>query len=100
MKLKTAADDVQLLLTLALVQGLQVEVVPTVIVAALQVFQVSHLSHLRVVLALANVTVLQSVSQNTISSQLKAAEFILAQVGQVAPVAHVSHLAHVSHFGH
>lgn len=80
MKLNTAAEEVQLLVTLALVQGFQVVVVPTVIVAALQVAQVSHFN---VVLAFANVTVLPSVSPNTISSPLKLAEFILAQVGHI-----------------
>lgn len=49
---------------------------------------------MRVVLAQVNVTVLESVNQNTMSSQLKLAEFILAHVAHVAPVAQVSHLAH------
>ena len=45
MKLNTAADDVQLLVTLASVQGSHVVVAPTLIVAAVQVSPLSHLSH-------------------------------------------------------
>ena len=52
----------------------------------------SHCGHVRVVLALARVTVFQSVSQNTISLPLKAAEFILAHVAQVSQVSHRSDL--------
>ena len=97
MKSKTAADEVQELVTLADVQAAQVVVVQTLIVAAVHVSHLSHLSHcshLRVVLASVKVTVFQSVSPNTISFQLKAAEFILAHV------AHVSHWGQVSHWGH
>jgi hypothetical protein len=96
-KFNTAALVVPLFVTLALPHGADVVVVHTVIVAASQVSPLSPLSHLsqvspfshcgqvRVVLASANVTVLQSVSPNTILFQLNAAELILAQV------AHVSH---------
>jgi hypothetical protein len=45
-KLKTAAELVPLLVTLASVQGSHVVVVPTLIVAAVQVSPLSHLSHL------------------------------------------------------
>lgn len=45
-KLNTAAELVPLLVTLASVQGSHVVVVPTLIVAALQVSHLSHLSHL------------------------------------------------------
>ena len=101
-KSNTAALEVQLFTTLALVHASQVVVLHTVIVAAVPVSPLSHLSHcspcihcshcgqVRVVTAFAKVTVFQSVSQNTISSPLNEAEFILAHVAQVAPVAQVS----------
>ena len=99
-KSNTAADEVHELVTDAEVQASPVVVLHTVIVAALPVSHLSHLSHcgqVRVVLAFAKVTVFQSVSQNTISFQLKAAEFILAHVGQVSPCGQVSHCIHCSH---
>ena len=45
-KSNTAAELVQLLITLASVQGSHVVVVPTLIVAAVPVSPLSHLSHL------------------------------------------------------
>lgn len=88
-KLNTAAELVQELVTDAEVQASPVVVVPTVIVAAAPSCpsaQSSPLGQVRVVLAFARVTEFPSVSPNTISFQLKLAEFILAQV------------SHFSHF--
>lgn len=99
-KSNTAADEVHELVTDAEVQASPVVVLHTVIVAALPVSHLSHLSHwshLRVVLAFAKVTVFQSVSPNTISFPLKAAEFILAPVAQVSPCGQVSHCIPCSH---
>jgi hypothetical protein len=93
-KSNTAADEVQELVTDAEVQASHVVVLHTVIVAAVPVSHFSHCSHcgqVRVVTAFAKVTVFQSVSPNTISSQLKAAEFILAHVAQVSPCIPCSH---------
>ena len=85
MKSNTAADEVQELVTLALVPACHVVVVHAVIVAAAQVAHVSPLSHLRVVLAFSKVTVLESSFVNTISFQLKAALTIDAPVSHVSP---------------
>jgi hypothetical protein len=61
---------------------------------------VSHCGQVKVVLAHDNVTVFQSVSQKTISSPLKEAEFILAPVGQVGHCGQVAPVSQVSHCGH
>lgn len=87
-KSNTAAAEVQELVTLASVHGFPVVVVPTAIVAAAHVFQVSPLSHFRVILASSRVTVLLSSLVKTISSPLKAALTILAQVSHVSPCSH------------
>lgn len=85
-KLNTAAEEVPLLVTVALSQASKVVVVPTLIVAA---NPVSHLSPFKSTLALVRVTTFQSSSVKSISSPLKAA---LTIAGQVCPVSHLSPL--------
>ena len=85
-KLNTAAALVPELVTEALVPGSQVVVVQTLIVAA------SHVSHFRSILASSRVTVVQSLSQKSISFQLNAAEVTEAQVSQGSPGSPLSHL--------
>ena len=82
-KLNTAAPLVPELVTEALVPGSQVVVVQTLIVAASQV------SHFRSILASSRVTVVQSLSQKSISFQLNAAEVTEAQVSHVSPLSHL-----------
>ena len=94
-KLNTAAELVPLLVTLASVQGSHVVVVHTVIVAAAHV---AHVSHFRSILASSRVTVVQSLSQKSISFQLNAAEVTEAQASHVSHCIHCSPCIHCSHW--
>lgn len=94
-KLNTAAELVPLLVTLASVQGSHVVVVPTLIVAAAHA---AHVSHFRSILASSRVTVVQSLSQKSISFQLNAAEVTEAQGSHVSHCNHCSPCIHCSHW--
>jgi hypothetical protein len=88
-KLNTAAEEVPLLVTVALSPASKVVVVPTVIVAAAPADPGSPLSPFKSTLALVRVTTFQSSSVKSISSPLNAA---LTIAGQVCPVSHLSPL--------
>ena len=93
-KLNTAAEEVPLLVTLADVQASHVVVVHTLIVAAAQVFQVSHLSPLSPLGIVKSKTAALDVQELVTLAELQAAQVVVLQTVIVAAV----HGSHCSHF--